>query len=223
MKKVCLAVGLLCCSAMVLGIVGCEDLSSASTTTTTLLETTTSLGETTTSAILETTTSLALQTTTTAGAGASANAAATTTTLASSGGALPGPTPKVKLLKGTWTWDVDADVDGGGPNADIWYRIVNELEHYLEPQNGAALAHVSKSFGEVTLSDLQGIKYGSGRLATQDEDDLNALNVGDVIALRTSTGQYAKMEVAGYEQFTASDGITYQRYNIRLRYVLYPK
>ena len=215
-KRLSIVLGLTLCCLTVSICAGCQDISTAGSTTSTLLETTTSLAETTTSA--------GPQTTTTTSAGAGPRAGVTTTTKpASSIGALPEPTPKVKLLKGTWAWDVDADVDGVGPNADVWYRIVSEVEHYLEPQNGAAFARISKPFDAVTRADLQGATYRSGRLATEGVDDLNVLNAGDVIALRTSTGQYAKLEVAGYEPYTASDGMTYNRYNIRLRYVLYPR
>ena len=115
------------------------------------------------------------------------------------------------------------DADGAGSDSDVWYRIVSEVEHYVEPQNGAAFARISKPFSAVTRSDLQGAKYGSGRLATEGVDDPDVLNVGDVIALRTNTGQYAKIEIAGFEAYTLSDGMTYPRYNVRLRYVLYPR
>ncbi len=202
--------------AAVVGLVGCQDISSDVTTST-------AIAATTTTAEGATTTTSAGVTTTTAGGGADPKVAPSTTTTLAAMGALTEPAPKTKLLKGTWAWDVDGDVDGAGANADVWYRIVNELEHYLEPQNGAALARMSKSFGAVTRSDLQGANYGSGRLATQGVDDPDVLNVGDVIALRTNTGQYVKIEIVGFEAQTLGDGMTYPRYNVRLRYVLYPR
>ncbi len=218
MKKatLTLAIALVFGGAVVLGLVGCQDISSDATTSTATSETTTtSAGDTTTTAVDDTTT--------TSAGGANSKAAPSTTTTLAAMGALADPAPKTKLLKGTWAWDVDGDADGAGSDSDVWYRIVSEVEHYVEPQNGAAFARISKPFSAVTRSDLQGAKYGSGRLATEGVDDPDVLNVGDVIALRTNTGQYAKIEIVGFEAYTLSDGMTYPRYNVRLRYVLYPR
>ena len=108
MKKVSLAVGFLLCCVVVLGTAGCQDVSIAGSTTSTQVETTTSVGETTTTAGLEeTTTSVSVS---------SGSAIVTTTTkeIISAEKPPPGPQPKNKLIKGTWTWDVDKNVDGGG-------------------------------------------------------------------------------------------------------------
>jgi len=216
-KRLSVVIGLLLCSAVILGVTGCQDISTPETTTTSLLETTTSIAETTTTTIAETTT------TASSSAGSSA-AATTTTTLTPLVGALAAPKPKDKLLKGTWTWDVDKDVDGGGSNADIWYRIADEVVHYLEPQNGAGLARISgKSFDSVDRDALQALSYTSTPLYTESVDDPDVLMEGDVFALRTNTGQYVKLQVSGYEPRALSDGTVLPRYNIRLRYVIYPR
>jgi len=128
------------------------------------------------------------------------------------------------LLKGTWTWDLDKDVDGGGSNADIWYRIADELVHSLEPQNGAGLARISGgSFDSVDRATLQALSYTSTPLYTESVDDPDVLMPGDVFGLHTNTGQYVKLQVIGYESQTLSDGTVLSRYNIRLRYVIYPR
>ena len=70
---------------------------------------------------------------------------------------------------------------------------------------------------------MQAAAYTSDPLATERVDDPNVLWVGAIIAMRTNTGQYAKIEVAGFEAVTLSDGTVLGRHNIRLRYVLYPR
>jgi hypothetical protein len=227
-----LALASVLCSVVVLGVAACEDISATSTATTvgpevstTVAEdlTTTLPGETTTVLGPETTTA-DLATGTTAGTGANPGSApTTTTTLPQATGTTTGPTPVTKLLKGTYEWDVDANVDGAGAANDLWYEIVDELVHYLQPENGAQLARlVGKKFDAVGLSDLQAAAYSSNGLATQGVDDPNVLMPGDVIALFTNGGHYVKMEVAGFEPYTDSNGWNYPRYNIRFRYVLYP-
>lgn len=211
MKKLCVLLGLVLSLAAVLAVVGCDSLEDESTTVS--LETTTSEdGQTTTTTSTEatTTTVKALST--------------TTTTVSSAMGALPAPTPKDKLLRGTWTWDIDADVDGAGADSDLWYRIEDELVHYLQLQNGASVARVSgRSFDAVDRTYLMGLKYGAEKLYTASVDDPDVLVEGSVIAVKTSTGQYAKIEVVGFDPQRLSDGTILPRYNLRLRYVIFPR
>ncbi len=222
MKKTRLILALALCFAAVLGAVGCENIATTATTTTIGSDTTTTVSpETTITVGPSTTTTVAPSTTTTTKPKA---APSTTTTTAPAMGVLGAPTPKNKLLKGSYTWDVDLDIDGAGADADLEYRIVDELMHYLEPRNGAGLARIAgKTFAAVSRSDLQAAVYTGNPLSTTDEHDPNTVDVGAVIALRTNTGQYAKIEVTGFEAVTLSDGSVYPRCNIRLRYVLYPR
>ena len=209
MKKICLTIALALCCVAVLGVIGCEDVATTTTTTTATVS-----AETTSTAPAETTTTAASTSTTAAPTTTSkAPPKATTTTPPTKAG----PAPKEHLLKGTWEWDVDAD---GTP--DIWYQIVDELVHYLVPVNGAEFAQITgKTFAAVGLSDLHGAAYSSNGLATEGVDDPNVLMPGDIIGLRTDTARYAKLKVAGFEPHTAPDGIVYSRYYIRLQYVLY--
>ena len=215
MKKACSTLALALCCAAALSVIGCEDISTSTTAV---------AADTTTTSGAVTTTTAGPAPTTTVAPGAKPNAAPSTTTTSPAMGAIAAPTPIDKLLKGTWTWDVDGNVDGAGADADLQYRIVDELLHYLEPQNGAGLALiVGKSFDAAGRSDLQAAAYSSSSLSTTDEHDPNVVDVGSIIALRTNTGQYAKIQVTGFEAVTFGDGSVYPRYNVRLRYVLYPR
>jgi hypothetical protein len=214
-RKTYLAVALALYCVAVLAVTGCEDMSTAPSAAD--LGSATEMGPTTTSEIDSTTTTEAGDESTTAAAPTTTTAVQASTT--TSAAAQSGPAPKEYLLKGTYQWDVD--IDGA---ADLWYQIVDELVHYLVPENGAGLARIDgKTFAVVGLGDLQAAAYASAGLATEGVDDPNVLMVGSVIALRTSAGQYAKLEVAGFEPGTLTGGITAPRFNIGLRYVLYPK
>jgi hypothetical protein len=193
----------------VLSVMGCEDVATTTTTTTVAVS-----AETTTTAGAETTTTAAPTTTTTAAPTTTkAPPKATTTTPPTKAG----PAPTEHFLKGTWEWDVDAD---GAP--DVWYQIVDELVHYLVPENGAGFALItSKTFAALGLGDLQSASYSTDRLATEGVDDPNVLMPGDVLGLRTSSGRYAKIEVVEVTSETIDGGMVISRYNVRLRYVLY--
>jgi hypothetical protein len=215
-KKTCLTLLLVLFCATAFSLAGCQDIDMVTTT-------------------LESgpTTSLTLAPNTTVTTGPALGGLPTTvtmvslkvtTTTGSAMGALTEPAPTVELLRGTATWDIDRDIDGAVAGADIHYRIVDELVHYLEAQNGAGFARIiGKSFSAVTRSDLLSLTYTSTRLDTEGVDDPNVLDVGSVFAVRTDTGQYAKIEVTGYEPETMNDGSVYARYSIRLRFVLYPR
>lgn len=208
MKRTCLTIALALCCVAVLSVMGCEDVSMITTTTTAAVS-----AETTTTVGAETTTTAASTTTTAAPTTTTAAPKATTTSPTTKAG----PAPKEHFLKGTWEWDVDAD---GTP--DIWYLIVDELVHYLVPVNGAEFAQITgKTFAAVSLSDLHAASYSTDRLATEGVDDPNVLMPGDIIGLRTNTARYAKIEVAEFISETVPGGMVYPRYNMRLRYVLY--
>ena len=208
MKRTCLIIALALCCVAVLSAGGCEDVST--TTIAAGAETTTTVSaETTTTAPAETT--IAAPTTT---APTTTAAPKTTTT---SPPKKAGPAPKEHLLKGTWEWDVDSD-----GMADIWYQIVDELVHYLVPENGSGFARMTgKTFATVSLSDLQAAAYTADRLATEGVDDPNVLMPGDVLGLCTSSGRYAKIEVVEFIPETIDGGMVLARYNVKLRYVLY--
>jgi hypothetical protein len=215
-KKTYLTLLLVLFCVTAFSLVGCQDMDTVTTT----LES-------------DPTTSLALAPTTTVTAGPALGGLPTTVTMVSlkvtttvspALGALKEPAPTVELLQGTATWDIDRDIDGALVGADIHYVIADELVHYLEAQNGAGFTRLfGKPFSTITRADLLSLAYASTRLDTEGVDDPNVLDVGSVFAVRTDTGQYAKIEVTGYEPETMNDGSVLPRYSIRLRFVLYPR
>ena len=123
---------------------------------------------------------------------------------------------KTKILKGTWAWDIDADADEPGESMDIWWEHVNEHERYLVPTYGSGLAVIKdKKFEDIDLSYLEQIELGGDRISASDENPV--IDVGTILAVRTTQGNLAKMEVTGFEP---PDG-NRKKYNMKLRYVLY--
>ncbi|MDF7825151.1 hypothetical protein P4B35_14100 [Pontiellaceae bacterium B12227] len=126
-----------------------------------------------------------------------------------------------KLLKGTWTWDLDSNSDGASDSADLWWEHVDAHERYLVPKNDAQLAILKgKVFSNLSLRDLRTADFESTRISASDANPV--LDTGTVLAVRTSDGNYAKIEVIGFEPLKSSRHDT-QKYHMRLRYVLYQK
>ena len=124
-----------------------------------------------------------------------------------------------KLLKGTWAWDIDSNTDGTQETVDIWWEHVNERERYLAPRNGAGLAVVKdRKFENLQLSDLDKMEFAGGRLSASDAKP--DIDVGTVLAVRTTEGKFAKLEVTGFDPLK-SVRHDIAKYDMRLRYVLY--
>ena len=124
-----------------------------------------------------------------------------------------------KLLRGTWTWDIDSNTDGSKESVDLWWEHVNERERYLVPKNGAGLAVVKdRTFEDLHFSDLNQMEFTSSRISASDAKP--DIDVGTVLAVRTTEGSSAKLEVIGFDPLKgARHGIA--KYDMRLRYVLY--
>lgn len=126
-----------------------------------------------------------------------------------------------KLLKGTWIWDLDSNSDGTPDSADVWWEHVDVRERYLVPKNGAQIAVLKgKVFAKLSLSEIRSADFTSNRISASDENAV--LDAGTILAIRTSEGNYAKVEVVGFEPLK-SGRHDIQKYDMRLRYVLYGK
>jgi hypothetical protein len=225
MKRVKFLAGLLATAVLVMTAsvsLGCTDLQGETDSTTTTIA---GLSESTSTTLPNATTSATAGATTTTTKKPFSPAAMTTSTTSGMGVLVGAPAPKDKLLRGTYTWDIDSNTDGGGSSADIDYHQISDWERYLEPVNGARFCVVQgttvflvgENFDTLSLSDLQNESYTTDRISVSDTNP--AIDVGSIIAVSTSAGKYAKIEVTGFEP--RSDG-TVAKQNMRLRYVLYP-
>jgi hypothetical protein len=113
-------------------------------------------------------------------------------------------------LKGTWTFDFETGVQGPPTGADIWWEQVDNVTRFLVPRSGAMLAHMGKpTFDAVSRQTLQGLAYTSTPINGSNNAS-NQLTAGTVIAIKTSSGRYAKMKINSYGYNLGITWVTYK-------------
>jgi len=102
-------------------------------------------------------------------------------------------------IPGTWSFDFDAGVLDNfalNPAADVFWEQFTSTTRALEPENGATIVNLGVvSFASVTLSELEGLSYGTSGLSGSDVGGV--LVSGDVFAIHTNDGNFAKVLVTG--------------------------
>lgn len=114
------------------------------------------------------------------------------------------------VLNGTWLADFDAGVlnNTGGGN-DVWWEQQTAVVRDMRPQGGALLVNLGVvNFNTITPDTLASLTYSSTPIVGNN-DASNKLVNGDVFAVRTTSGNYAKVKVVAYG------------YNIQLQWVTY--
>jgi hypothetical protein len=103
------------------------------------------------------------------------------------------------LLKGTFTFDLETGVEGGpGGNYDIWWDQQTNVLRQMVPANGAQIVNLGVTdFNAITPDTLSSLTY-SGTPIPGNNDASNKLVTGDVFAVRTNQGNYAKVKVVSY-------------------------
>jgi hypothetical protein len=114
------------------------------------------------------------------------------------------------ILKGTWTFDLDSGVEGGAaPNFDIWWEQQTAVLRQMVPQNGAMIANLGVvDFNSLTPDTLQSLPYSTTPI-TGNNDASNKLVTGDVFAVKTTSGNYAKVKVLAYGYDMQIQWVTY--------------
>ena len=105
------------------------------------------------------------------------------------------PKPNRTVIPGTWAWNIETN-KLGGEKADLWWSHHTDAERSLMPKNGAAVVVVTKAFDKIDLADLKATKFGNEKISGSDND--NKLQPGTVLAVRTTSGNYAKVRVVRY-------------------------
>jgi hypothetical protein len=115
------------------------------------------------------------------------------------------------VINGTWVFDCETGALGGslsGPG-DIWWDQRTAVERRMVPVGGAKIVNLGKiNFDQVTHATLQSLTYGTTPIPGND-DATNQLGDGDVFAVHTNAGNYAKVQVLAYG------------YNLTVRWVTY--
>ena len=99
-------------------------------------------------------------------------------------------------LQGTWLFDFDAGHEG--TSGDVWWEQHTATRRSLEPSGGARIVNLGHvNYANVTPALLQTLAYGSVGI-NGNNDASNKLTPGDVFAVRTNLGNYAKVQVVSY-------------------------
>ena len=114
------------------------------------------------------------------------------------------------VLHGTWFFDFDAGAQvSGGPNADVWWEQKTAILRDLVPQGSVALANLGHvDFASVTPDTLSSLTYSTTPI-DGNNDPTNKLTTNDVFAVRTSSGNYAKVKVVAYGYDLQLQWVTY--------------
>ena len=115
------------------------------------------------------------------------------------------------VLKGTWTLDLDTGTEGGAsPGADIWWEQMTAVDRQMTPMNGAGILNLGAvSFAALTATGLQKLPYTAVPIPGSN-NATNQLVHGDVFAVRTQAGNFAKVKVVAYGYDMTIRWVTYQ-------------
>lgn len=114
-------------------------------------------------------------------------------------------------LKGTFTFDLDTGVEGGtGPTVDIWWDQETAVARQMVPQNTARILNLGVvDFPSITANNLQYLAYSTTPIPGNN-DPSNKLVAGDVFAVFTGSGNYAKVKVVTYGYDLQIQWVTYK-------------
>jgi hypothetical protein len=114
------------------------------------------------------------------------------------------------VLHGTWHFDFDTGAQvTGPPGADVWWEQKTAILRDLVPQDGAALANLGHvDFASITPDTLSSLTYSATPI-DGNNDPTNKLTTNDVFAVRTSSGNYAKVKVVAYGYDLTLQWVTY--------------
>jgi hypothetical protein len=115
------------------------------------------------------------------------------------------------VLKGTWVLDLETGVQTGfAPEGDIWWEQHTDVIRTMEPQNNARLANLGNvDFNAITPDTLASLTYSSTPIVGNN-DATNKLVNGDVFAVKTNKGNYAKVKVLAYGYNMQIQWVTYK-------------
>lgn len=105
-------------------------------------------------------------------------------------------------LQGTHLFNLDngthSTTGGAGTGWDIWWEQETSVQRKMTPRNGAALAYLGNvSYNAISFADLAAFHYTTTPI-NGDNNSSNLLTNGAVFAVRTSQGNYAKVQVITY-------------------------
>ncbi len=113
------------------------------------------------------------------------------------------------VLRGTWFFSFDKGAETNGPGADVWWEQQTAVQRSLVPRGTAGIVNLGhRDFDSLALDELRKQNYGTAPIPG-NADASNQLAVGDVFAVHTQGGNFAKVVVVEYG------------YNLKLRWITY--
>ncbi len=118
------------------------------------------------------------------------------------------------ILHGTFSFDFDAGVQSGVgqgpvPPFDVFWDQHTAVVRTLDPHNGAALINLGVvDFNSITPDTLSSLAYSTAPI-NGNNDPSNKLVTGDVFAVHTSSGNFAKVKVLTYGYDLHIQWVTY--------------
>jgi len=109
-------------------------------------------------------------------------------------------------LTGTFSFDFDTGVQGSfitDAGQDVFWEQFTSTTRALVPENGAQIVNLGNvNFATLTATALQSLTYGSSQILGSDVG--NQLTFGDVFAIKTTDGNFAKA-IVSYPGFDLSN------------------
>lgn len=118
------------------------------------------------------------------------------------------------VIQGTWIFDcetgtLNASLGAGAPG-DIWWEQQTATARRMTPVVGAKIVNLGHvSWSSVTAATLQTLDYSTTPIPGNN-DASNQLTNGDVFAVLTNAGNYAKVQVLNYDYNMTVQWVTYQ-------------
>ena len=118
-------------------------------------------------------------------------------------------------LKGTFLFDLDTGTQSlpgeDPPAADIFWNQATDTIRSMAPANGAGIVNIGvTNFANVLPAALPGLAYSSTTGIDGNNDATNKLVTGDVFAVKTNQGNFAKVLVTSYGYNIGIEWVTYK-------------
>jgi len=116
----------------------------------------------------------------------------------------------IGVLHGTWLFDFDAGTETtSSAAADVWWEQKTAILRAMVPRNSATLVNLGPvDFTSLTPDTLSSLTYASTAI-DGNNDATNKLTANDVFAVRTTSGNYAKVKVTAYGYDLHIQWVTY--------------
>jgi len=115
------------------------------------------------------------------------------------------------LLKGTFILDLETgNQSGSTAPGDIWWEQQTAVQRQMAPVGGAKIVNLGAiNFATLNSAGLQNLTYTTTGIPGNN-DSTNQLTNGDVFAVLTNAGNYAKVQVLTYGYDIQIQWVTYQ-------------